>query len=184
MNSITIDTCVWVKLIDKKNEEEIIQLLEHCQKNEIQIYSSSRVFSCDTKKMDAEQNSHIKKLMDEYGVILDQAEFRIGMSPLTSVHSKKPGEFTRSIHKSALEKKFIDIFGKDPTELDPRQTGKKRSNWIGDYDSLKHHYLKGRGLYVTYDTKIYMAQDQRVKAKNELGLIIVSPRIALEQLQS
>ncbi len=32
MNSITVDTCVWVRLIDGKDEEEIFQLLEHCKK--------------------------------------------------------------------------------------------------------------------------------------------------------
>ncbi|MEZ9633000.1 hypothetical protein AB4370_07880 [Vibrio cyclitrophicus] len=184
MNSITIDTCVWVKLIDGKNEEEILQLLEHCKKNEIPIYASSRVFSYDTTKMDDKQNSNIRKLMDKYRVVLDQAKFRLGASSLSSVHNETPGEGLSNVHKSSLENKFIDVFGTDPTELNRRTTGKKLSNWIGDYDSLKHHYLNGRGLYVTYDTKIYMAQDMRDKAQNELGLAIVAPSIALEQLKA
>ncbi|EGQ7815785.1 TPA: hypothetical protein ACPJ1X_001660 [Vibrio alginolyticus] len=184
MNSITVDTCVWVRLIDGKDEEEIFQLLEHCKKNKIQIYSSSRVFSFDTTKMDNEQKSNIRKLMDEYGVVLDQAEFRLNASLLGSVHDETPREGLGSIHTSLLEDKFIGVFGPDPKTLNPRQTGKNLSNWIGDYDSLKHHYLNHRGLYVTYDTKIYMAQDMRDKAQNELDLTIVDPSIAREQLKA
>lgn len=60
MRSITFDTCLWVKLIDKKDKEEILELLEHCKINGIQIHSSSRLFTYDTTKIDGDQRSGIQ----------------------------------------------------------------------------------------------------------------------------
>ncbi|EGR2426330.1 hypothetical protein FXE20_08675 [Vibrio cholerae] len=180
IKSITIDTCVWINIINKRDDDDAILLLETCKKHRIKLYCSSRVFTSDTINMDDEQLISLKEIIGKYNVQLDQANFRIGMSPLGSIFDKNETETFGSIFKTDREVNFTKVFGEDPTTLPKRNIGKKISNWIGDYDSLKYHYLNFRDLYVTKDKKIYMNEKMRKIASKDLNLVILSPIEAIK----
>jgi hypothetical protein len=173
--SITIDTCTWIEILDTKDQEDVSDLLDFCVLKKIPIHSSTRVFNIDTVKMNKEQVSNLKEIFTNYNVIEDPAYLRLDVSPLDGVDY-----FGGKCDK---EKEFINVFGKDPVELDKSQTGKKLSNWIGDYDALKHHYINGREIFVTNDSKIYFSEESRSKALDQLGIIILSPKDTYNKLK-
>jgi len=170
---ITIDSCLWIDLIDKKNSSRIKNLLNFCKDNKISIHSSSRVYNFDSVKMDLVQQKVLYEIINKYSVIIDSSPFRFGSvsSKLGSRFSN--GDYLSSISHKEEEGQFEEVFGSDPIKLPKENTGARLSNWISDYDSLKQHYLNKRDVFVTNDKKIYFSEEKRILAKKKLKLIIL-----------
>jgi len=182
---ITIDTSVWIDLIKKTaNFDQIDKLLKLCNEKFIQIYISSRVINYDIVEMPDDQKEEFEKIITNYNILIDPAPFR-----LSSEKSKRGSrfgdkDFFISLATSEEEKKFIKVFGNDPIRFPEKEVGNRLSNWIGDYDSLKQHFLNKRTIYVTFDTKLYFSIQKRNEAKKELNIIITDPENAIKILKS
>ncbi|QXH77460.1 hypothetical protein [Pseudomonas salmasensis] len=89
METITVDHCVLVKLIDKdKSERQRLmaqasaELLDYCLANEIQIFMSSRVENWDAATMtDQADHDRLAALVTKYKIKETSAGFRLGDLP-------------------------------------------------------------------------------------------------------
>lgn len=199
MKSITVDHCVWVKLLDEHKGEARRQsaevpkmLLDYCLQKDITIYMSTRVWNWDAVMMSSQaDHERLAELVSEYRVQETPTGFRLGDSPAgDSIFGHRGSIFGGKDllldHPSECPKTqaFIKTFGPDPIEINPQNTGNKLPNWIGDYDSLKGHYLAGHDIFVTLDTNPpCFAQKTRECAAEELGLLIKSPSETLAFLK-
>lgn len=180
--TVTIDTCVWISLKVERIKPIIYQILKCCAKKAVNIYVSNRFENYDSVEMDTITKKLIRETMKEYSVQKESAPFRLGSVNNSFGSRFGDRDFLVSIKETEKEEKFVSVFGLEPMKLSTKQTGKKISNWIGDYDALKQHYLKGRDLFITLDTKIYFSDEKRLIAKNKLNLIILDPVMALKEL--
>lgn len=199
MKSITVDHCVWVRLIDKDKSEDkrkaaqaSEQLMNYCLDNEVAIYLSTRVKNWDAVEMsDEADHERLEALILKYNAQEISAGFRLGevTDPLTYkpslIGSRGTGFHSKDMltdHPSVCPKTlaFKSVFGDDPIDRHPDAMGRKLPNWIGDYDALKGHYLAGHGIFVTQDVSIPCFDlKSRQKADEKLGLLIKSPEEAL-----
>lgn len=204
METITVDHCVLVKLIDKdKSERQRLmaqasaELLDYCLANEIQIFMSSRVENWDAATMtDQADHDRLAVLVTKYKIKETSAGFRLGDLPVAQTGKSSligpRGTIFGGIdmlvdHPSACPKTqaFISVFGEDPIDRPASNTGRKLPNWIGDYDSLKGHYIAGYGIFVTLDTNVpCFDASSRERAFVELDLLIKSPEEALYLLRT
>ena len=182
--SVTIDTCVWLSVLDSKSTEASV-LLDACMKLGITIYVSSRVNSFDTVKMRSEQQERLEELKRKYGAKITPAPFMFGSVYDEKITGSTFGgvDFLGDLNESHRDKEFTRIVGQHPTK-NPGALGSKASNHIGDYDSLRQHYLSKIDAYITSDTKVYFSEVNRRKYKDSLELIIISPEEFLNDINS
>ncbi len=122
--------------------------------------------------MRASQVESLKKIFTDYSVSIDKAGFRFDLSKFGD------GDFFSGVSKSGKRAKFRNVFNVDPTRRKSDETGNKLKNWIGDYDALMYHFLNNRDVFVTYDMKVYMTEEKRKLAHEQLGLLILGPEQA------
>ena len=195
MKAITVDHCVWVKLIDKdKNEAKseaakpAAALLDHCLEAGIQIYASSRIKNYDARAMTgAGDQDRLDALLEKYCVKEEPSGFRLGDANAPVLRGSMFGGsdvLSGPISDPDKVMAFRKLFGNDPASLPPENTGKKVHSWIADYDALLGHYCTGHDIFVTVDTKKPCFDPQsRIDAENELKILIRSPEDALALLQ-
>lgn len=203
MNTITVDHCIWVRLIDKDKSEAkgkaaqaSEQLMDYCLENGVTIYFSTRVWNWDAVTMSDKADHHrLEALISQYKAQQTSAGFRLGefADPRTgkpSLIGPRGSSFgdmdMLTDHPSVCPKTlaFKSVFGEDPIDRHPDAMGSKLPNWIGDYDALKGHYLAGHGIFVTLDASVPCFDPaHRQKAYESLGLLIQSPEDALTFLR-
>ena len=171
MRTLTLDTCVWIKLIDGADEADAVgRLLDLHSQEAVEVVVSNRLYEHDTSKMDLAQITQLKSIFEERQIKIQGSGFRNCFSLLSGGDLLSGGP---TIRTPAEMHKFNAIVGKDPIITHPQ--GPKLSNKFGDYDSLKDHYAVGRDVFITYDTKHYLSERFRDRYRSELGLIIMSP---------
>ncbi len=198
MTVATIDTCVWVHLADRdkplyasrqRNIQELPYVIEcllnSCSEKGIKLRYSSRLLNYDAALMNPADRQRIQSLLSTYEATELGSAFRLGGlgdAIIGPRGSALDGSDVLSGPRCdpALIKGFISVFGLPPNQRPASNTGKKKPNWIGDYDALRSHYLAGFDVFVTTDTKEpCFTPEKRERAKAELGLIICSPSEAL-----
>lgn len=202
--SITVDHCVWVRLIDRDKSEANVkaaqvveELMDYCLENCIDVYLSTRIRNWDAVAMsNVADRQRLEALILKYRACETSAGFRLGDAPdplterpgLTgSRGSIFGGADMLADHPSMCPKTqaFQSVFGDDPIELHPDAMGRQLPNWIGDYDALKGHFMAGHEIFVTIDKKVPCFDPMsRQKALEVLGLQINSPEEALSCLKS
>jgi hypothetical protein len=181
IQSITLDTCVWITYLSNHLENKTVdKLFDLCKQKAIQIWSSSRVMNYDTTEQDENQIYEMKIIFNKLGVKIQGSYFRLADLNGKKGSSFNGDDFFCELNKSEKELKFISIVGDDPIKLPKDNVGNKLPNMIADYDALLHHFLSDIGIFVTYDKKGYFNIDKRNKYKDKLGLIIADPNQAIQ----
>jgi len=173
IQSITVDTGVWIELLDKKSPEKSAidaELLEECQARRVQVWASSRVLNPDSTKMRELQRVNLTNLLEEHAQTAP-SQFRFDISPFGG-----PDGF-----QGRVGERFISVVGESP---DGRgQFGKKLHNHIGDYDALRDHFIQRRDLFVTWDNRGFLHTDRRQAYEEQLKLRVRSPEEAIETMR-
>ena len=182
--TITVDTCVWIALESERERQLICDLLNLCDRKCVQIYVSSRIMNFDSVKMDGPSRERLMIALKLHNVKIESAPFRFGGINENFGSRFGDGDFLSSATADKDELAFEDIFGKEPMQLPREELGAKVSNWIGDYDVLKQHYLNKRDIFVTLDTKVYFSEDKRRRAKEKLNLEIADPASAVAIIEN
>lgn len=198
MKSITIDACVWIRLIDQYKSDRQKQkamssqkLIDLCRETGVTLYYSSRLWNYDVVAMScASDHERLRELLNHYSAIEDPAGFRLG--DLDDPVIGKRGSLFGGIDTlsgadcdSGKLEAFRSVFGKDPIELHRSNTGKNLPNWIGDYDAVKNHYLNNRNIFVTIDENLpCFSSEKRKEAAEKLSLVICSPEEAIAFISS
>ncbi|MES2040064.1 MAG: hypothetical protein V4495_19790 [Pseudomonadota bacterium] len=171
MKHVTVDTAVLITLIDDKPGASVIRELFKWHKDgKINLFVSNRVFEHDTSKMRAAQVDELRALLSNHNVEIESSGFRTDFSLLSGGDLLNGGSSTRTSEEMSS---FTKLVGKDPTEEYP--SSKTISRKLGDYDSLTDHFATNKDVFLTLDTKHYLAMALRQKYQEELGLIILSP---------
>lgn len=138
--------------------------------SKVVLFASNRVFEHDIFNMSQDSQRKLHELIRQYKIKNNASVFRLNFSLLDG-GDHLDGEL--SIRTPQEMGKFNKLVGKDPIE--EFQGNKTLLNKLGDYDSLKDHYASGRDVFVTLDTKHYLAVNMRDKYARELGLVVQSP---------
>jgi hypothetical protein len=173
VKAISLDTGVLILLLDGKPGSADVETIFCWHRNKkIALYVSNRVFDHDTAKMDALQVKTLRELFEKYRVPVEGAVFRSSFSRLSGKDLLSGGVSLRTQEEMA---RFVSIVGCDPAVLPPSSVGKRLSNKLGDYDSLRDHYASGRDVFITLDTKDYLSTQRRQRYVQELGLVVLDP---------
>lgn len=149
--------------------QHIDQILAWHSAGRIQAFISNRVFDPDTQRMPTDKVEALKRLLNEHGVDIAPAAFRLDISCLDGgdVLNGPPTRLT-------LEEmnRFDTMVGPDPTS---RPDQKSAANRIADWDHLRDHFAAQRDIFITTDRGEYFAKHKRAMYERELGLVIRTP---------
>lgn len=176
MKHVTVDTAVLITLIDDKPGASVVrELLKRHKDGKINLFVSNRVFEHDTRKMRVAQVEKLRALLSDHNVEIESSGFRTDFSLLSGGDVLSGGSSERTSEEMFS---FTKLVGKDPIEEYP--ASKTISRKLGDYDSLRDHFATKKDVFLTLDTKHYLATELRQKYQKDLGLVILSPAEFLE----
>lgn len=170
--SVTIDSSVLIDWLDKRQPtfDFVEQIMKWHKLEYIKVFTSSRVFSPDAWRMDKEQRAGLKQLLNDLKVTTASSTFRWSISILNGPDKLSGGNSQRSLEETKL---FLKIVGSSPEPSSELERSFLRK--LGDYDALRDHFMSGRDIFITRDTKGYFATDKRTRYEKELGLIVQGP---------
>jgi hypothetical protein len=169
----TVDTAPWLDVLDRRGcVAEMDLMLSWHDAGRIRLFASSRLFDPDTDAMHTPQRGPLRSLLQEHGIDVVGAPFRLGMSRLGGPDLLGGTATTRSPDEL---RRFIQVVGPDPSTLSAPAVGKAFGRKAADYDALHTHFGGGNDVFVTLDTKDYLHVTKRGAYSARLNLVIMSP---------
>jgi hypothetical protein len=181
MVTVTLDTCLLISLLDRKDGfQNTIKLLEWHKDKKIEASVSNRLFEPDIVGMDKDQQEDLINILSKYAIVVKGNTLRLDISTLGGKDLLSGPISLRSEDEMS---KFKGIVGDDPSSLPSENVGRRLPNKIGDYDSLFEHFCNKRDIFITSDKKDYFHTNKRKDYSAKLGLIIKSPLEFISEYQ-